>query len=82
MKAEKKMLAQLKEIDRLDKLSMSLVDKDDTASDEAYSTMWKIVEEVAALIVKSTHGQITDKVAKMMIFHKRDKLIALCKRFV
>ena len=79
--AEQKMLAQLKEIDRLDKLSDSLIETDEAASDEAYSKMWKLVEEVATLIVKSTHGQITNRIAVQMILYKREKLTALCKRF-
>ena len=81
MKAEKRMLAQLKEIERLDKLSSDLLDTDESASDKAYADMWKLVEEVASLINRSTFGQITEKTARYMVFHQRDKLIALCKRF-
>lgn len=81
MTAEKKMLTQLREIDRLDKLYMALIDTDEDASDKAYEQMWNLVDEVATLIVKSTSGRITETVAKRMIFHKRPQLIALCKRF-
>ena len=49
MKAEKRMLAQLKKIERLDKLSSDLLDTDESASDKAYADMWKLVEEVASL---------------------------------
>lgn len=76
------MLAQLKEIERLDKLSSDLLDTDESASDKAYEDMWKLVEEVASLISRSTFGQITEKkTARYMVFHQRDELIALCKRF-
>lgn len=82
MKAEKKMLAQLKEIDRLEKYS-DLMDEfgHDDESMEAYHKMWEIVREVASLISRSTFGQITEKTATWMVFHQRDKLIALCKRY-
>lgn len=81
MKAEKKMLNQLNEIERLNKLSLDLMDTDEEASDKAYSKMWKLAEDVANLISKSTFGQITRKTALYMVFHQREKLIALCKRF-
>jgi ABC-type uncharacterized transport system substrate-binding protein len=81
MTAEKKMLNQLKEIERLDKLSSDLMDTDEDASDKAYDKMWALAEDVANLISKSTFGQITRKTALYMVFHKREKLIALCKKF-
>ena len=82
MKAEKRMLAQLKEIDRLDKLSDKLDDEGrEEESAKAYSRLWDIAREVATLISKSTFGQITEKTALYMVFHQRDKLIALCKRY-
>lgn len=81
MTAEKKMLNQLKEIERLDKLSSDLMDTDEDASDKAYSEMWTLAEDVASLISKSTFGKITRKTALYMVFHQRDKLITLCKRF-
>lgn len=82
MTAEKKMLNQLKEIERLDKLSDRFDDEGkEDESMEAYHKMWEIVREVATLISKSTFGQITEKTATWMVFHQRDKLIALCKRF-
>lgn len=81
MTAEKRLLTKLKEIDRLDKLSTDLMDTDEEASDLAYEKMWAVAREVADVIVKSTFGKINNKIALTMIFHKRDKLIALCKRF-
>lgn len=81
MTAEKKMLNQLKEIERLDKLSSDLMDTDEDASDKAYDKMWTLAEDVASLISKSTFGKITRKTALYMVFHQRDKLITLCKRF-
>ena len=81
MTAEKKMLAKLNEIDRLDKLSESLEECDPEAADRAYSEMWKVVNEVADTITKSTRGQITRPIALKMIWHKRPQLIDLCKRF-
>ena len=81
MTAEKKMLNQLKEIERLDKLSSDLMDTDEDASDKAYGKMWTLAEDVASLISKSTFGKITRKTALYMVFHQRDKLITLCKRF-
>ena len=81
MTAEKKMLNQLKEIERLDKLSSDLMDTDEDASDKAYGKMWTLAEDVASLISKSTFGKITRKIALYMVFHQRDKLITLCKRF-
>ena len=81
MTAEKKMLNQLKVIERLDKLSSDLMDTDEDASDKAYSKMWTLAEDVASLISKSTFGKITRKTALYMVFHQRDKLITLCKRF-
>ena len=82
MKAEKKMLNQLNEIERLNKLSDTLDDEGrEDESMEAYHKMWKLAEDVADLINKSTFGQITRKTALYMVFHQREKLIALCKRF-
>lgn len=81
MTAEKKMLNQLKEIERLDKLSSDLMDTDEDASDKAYSKMWTLAEDVASLISKSTFGKITRKTALYMVFNQREKLITLCKRF-
>ena len=80
--AEQKMLAQLEEIDRLDKLSDRLDDegKEDEAMD-TYHKMWELVDEVATLICKSTFGKIDEMTAKRMVVHQREKLIALCKRF-
>lgn len=82
MKAEKRMLDQLKEIDRLDKLSDKLEEEGrEDESMEAYHKMWEIAKDVASLISRSTFGQITEKTATWMVFHQREKLIALCKRY-
>ena len=82
MKAEKRMLDQLKEIDRLDKLSDKLDEEGrEDESMEAYHKMWEIAKGVASLISRSTFGQITEKTATWMVFHQREKLIALCKRY-
>lgn len=81
MKAEKRMLKQLEEIDRLHKLSLELMDTDKEASDKAYDDMWNIADEVVTLIVKSTFGQINEKTARYMVFHMRDRLTDLCRKF-
>ena len=82
MKTEKLMLNKLNEIDRLDRLSDELDDKgDEEGSMKAYSRMWKLVNEVAEIIVNSSKGQISTGIAKRMVFHHRPQLIALCKRF-
>ena len=82
MKTEKLMLNKLNEIDRLNRLSDELDDKgDEEGSMNAYSRMWKLVNEVAEIIVNSTKGQISAGIAKRMVFHFRPQLIALCKRF-
>lgn len=72
------LLQKLNEIEQLDKLSMDLMDTDEDASDKAYSEMWALVNEVAAEIQKITSGQIDNNLAKRMVFHQRDKLMALC----